>query len=441
MLDRTPLQPLLRHTRPLLLQGPMGPFFARLARFLEQHGQTVHKVNFNGGDKLFFRGPRAVSYTGTEQSWPSWLDSFVMLNRIDAIVLFGQMRWMHVAANQLARSAGIAVYVFEEGYVRPDFVTLERGGVNGHSELPKDGEFYRRQPAFTVARAKPTGQRFRQMAAFAVAYNVAAILCCPKFFHYRHHRPLHPLREGYRWIRGGLRKLQRQWVERGILRELTSPECSKQWFLLPLQVHNDSQVRHHSRYASMESVIEEVVASFARFALPSHALVIKHHPMDRAYRNYARRIDELVQAHGLAGRVHYIHDQHLPTLLKHARGVVTLNSTAGLQALFHGAPVRTLGDCMYAVRGLVSDRPLDAFWRDPGKVDMNLYVRFRNYLVRQTQLNASFYGDAPALATPIVRIPAAQPDTVPMPARPLHAWHAATPSPAAATFGTEKEAA
>src|SRR5690606_38559616 len=112
-------------------------------------------------------------------------------------------------------------------------------------------------------------------------------------------------------------------------------------------------------------------------------------------RNYARDIERSAKAHRVANRVLYIHDQHLPTLLKHARGVVTLNSTAGLQALFHQTPVHTLGDCLYAVRGLVHEGPLDDFWKAPGKVDMNLYLRFRNYLVRNTQLNASFYGDAP----------------------------------------------
>lgn len=422
MFDRAPLQPLLRHERPLLLQGPMGPFFARLARFLAQHGQAVHKINFNGGDALFFRGPGVTAYTGTERAWPAWLAAYVDRHGIDAIVIFGQMRWMHVAANAIAHVFHIPVYVFEEGYLRPDYVTLERGGVNGHSDLPKDPEFYLSQPAYAASRPLPTRQRFRKMAACAVAYNLAAVLAWPKFRTYRHHRPIHPLRESYRWLRGGIRKWQRRWVERGLLRRLTAPEARKQWFLLPLQVHNDSQVHHHSRFESVEHLIEEVMASFARHALPAHALVIKHHPMDRAYRNYARHIAKLARFYGVGGRVHYIHDQHLPTLLKHARGVVTLNSTTGLQALFHGAPVLTLGECMYAVRGLVSDRTLDAFWRSPGEVDTQLYVRFRNFLVRNTQLNASFYGQAPAFATPLPRDDSAPiADTIPMPVS-LRPW-------------------
>ena len=82
-------------------------------------------------------------------------------------------------------------------------------------------------------------------------------------------------------------------------------------------------------------------------------------------------------------RVRYIHDQHLPTLLRHARGVVTVNSTTGLQALFHETPVITLGESVYDVEGLVFGGELDDFWRQPGQVDTRLFQAFRNYLAER----------------------------------------------------------
>lgn len=39
----------------LFLQGPLGPFFKRLARTFSKAGYITHKINFNGGDR-FFRG-------------------------------------------------------------------------------------------------------------------------------------------------------------------------------------------------------------------------------------------------------------------------------------------------------------------------------------------------------------------------------------------------
>jgi hypothetical protein len=79
--------------------------------------------------------------------------------------------------------------------------------------------------------------------------------------------------------------------------------------------------------------------------------------------------------------------------------MVTINSTTGLQALHHGKPVITLGECVYAVEGLVHAGPLDLFWRNPGSVDMQLFYRFRHHLIQQSQLNASFYARVPAFAT------------------------------------------
>src|SRR5256885_7950024 len=44
----------LRAKKVLLLQGPVGPFFRRLAKLLRAAGAEGHKGNFNGGDRLFF---------------------------------------------------------------------------------------------------------------------------------------------------------------------------------------------------------------------------------------------------------------------------------------------------------------------------------------------------------------------------------------------------
>ena len=391
------LTSLLKHRRVLLLQGPMGPFFARLACFLERHGQSVYKVNFNGGDELFYRRQRAVAYTGTLADWPEWVRSFLIVKRIDAVVVFGQTRPVHAAARAVVSEAGAELFVFEEGYLRPDYVTLESGGVNGYSGMPRCPAFYGSLPDASPRQARPTHQHFSTMAWYASVYSWAVTLMRPRFPHHVYHRPIHPVAEALRWARGGWRKLAYAVKERGVLDELTTESRTQRWFLLPLQVHNDSQILHHSRYGTVEAVIDEVMASFAAHAPSGDWLVIKHHPMDRAYSNYARHIEQRAAAHGVSARVRYVHDLHLPTLLKHAKGVVTVNSTTGLQSLFHRTPVIALGDCFYNMPGLTFQRPLEAFWRAPGTVDESLYHRFRQYLVAHTQLNVSFYGATPAL--------------------------------------------
>jgi capsular polysaccharide export protein len=114
----------------------------------------------------------------------------------------------------------------------------------------------------------------------------------------------------------------------------------KNYFTFTLQVHNDSQVRVHSDYHDVRDCIEEVITSFAQHAEQKHHLVLKHHPMDRGYRHYGQLIQDLSRKFGVENRVHYFCDVHLPTLLKHSLGLVTINSTTGIQALYHHVPVK-----------------------------------------------------------------------------------------------------
>jgi capsular polysaccharide export protein len=393
----TSLDRLLCQRRTLLLQGPMGPFFERLAGALRSHGQQVWKVNFNAGDDWFHRGDRVIQFREPMDQWPGRLRRLIAELRLDAIVLFGQSRHMHQAAIVEAQALGVTIFVFEEGYVRPDYVTLEVGGVNAASPIPRDPVFYRQLNAEPLPLPQPTGQSFGKVAAAAMAYSVARSLGHRRYPHYRHHRSIAPVKQGLKWAHGAWRKWWYRYAERTMQGFLAAPEQHKRFFLVPLQVYNDSQIRRHSPYKDVAAFIREVLASFAAHAPGDQLLVFKHHPLDRPYNDYRRLIARESRALCIDARVHYIHDQHLPTLLKHATGVITVNSTTGLQALYHGTPVIPLGECMYAIEGLVHPGPLDSFWANPGPVDAELFQRFRGYLVRETQLNASFYADAPGL--------------------------------------------
>jgi capsular polysaccharide export protein len=391
------LDRLLSRRRTLMLQGPMGPFFSRLADTLREHGQQVWKVHFNGGDELFWRGQDAIRYTAPPGAWLDQLTELLLAHRIDALVLFGQTRVHHRVAMRAAEALGIPVFVFEEGYLRPDYVTLELGGVNAESSLSRNPAFYRKLNVEPQAGPQPTGQRFRDVAGLAMAYGLAMWAGQRRYPHYKHHRCLHPVREGLRWVRGYARKWSSRVSERALQGFLADPAQHKRYFLVPLQVHNDAQIHSHSRFGGVAEFIDEVLGSFAQHADAGHLLVFKHHPLDRPYTDYRNLIEGRAAELGLSQRVLYLHDQHLPTLLQHARGVVTVNSTTGLQSLFHGTPVITLGDCLYAVDGLVHTGPLADFWQEPGEVDEDLFQRYRSWMIRETQLNASFYAGAPGL--------------------------------------------
>jgi capsular polysaccharide export protein len=233
------------------------------------------------------------------------------------------------------------------------------------------------------------------MAWQAFGYSVANILGKAFFPHYRHHRPL-GLAEGACWIRAAWRKWYWRYRERNVFRRLHEVEA-RRYFLAPLQVFNDAQVTAHGPVRNVSSFICQVAESFARHAPADTLLVFKHHPMDRGHTDYAPLIHQLSQSLGIADRILYVHDLHLPTLLQRTQGVVVINSTVGLSALCHGAATLTLGSAIFDLPGLTFQGSLDDFWRAArtARPAPEQVQRFKQYLIARTQINGSFYRALP----------------------------------------------
>ena len=119
----------------LFLQGPHGPFFAQLAAMLHAAGAECWRVGFNAGDRAFWGKPFYIAHTGKPEDWPDHLVQLLQRHAITDLVLYGDTRPIHALAVAEAQRRGITVHVFEEGYLRPWWVTYERGGSNGHSRL------------------------------------------------------------------------------------------------------------------------------------------------------------------------------------------------------------------------------------------------------------------------------------------------------------------
>jgi hypothetical protein len=88
----------------------------------------------------------------------------------------------------------------------------------------------------------------------------------------------------------------------------------------------------------------------------------------------------------------------LPTLFKHARGTLVINSTVELSSIHHGTPVKVLGEAIYDMPGLTSQVLLDDFWHTAQEPVLAFYHRFRNYLIANIQLNGNFYKRLPGTA-------------------------------------------
>ena len=380
----------------MLLQGPAGPFFAQLGRELMRAGYATTRVNFCGGDRIFWpsrqRGD-VLNFTGSIKEWPAFVRTEMRERAITDIVTFGDCRPIHRLAALAAEDLGATFWAFEEGYLRPDWITLEVGGTNGCSSLP-------REPVDILARSNLLPETLQplpiskgalpKLVVRQIAYEAASILLRPLFPAYRTHRPLSPLVEAWGWLEriGSLpvrRKSACQVVDR-IRNGLAKP-----YFLLPLQLDADYQLRAHSPYGSISAVLRHVIASFATHAPPHANLIAKIHPLHNGIPDLRREASAIAKAHGVNDRVIVLDGGHLPTILAKSTGVVTVNSTVGLSALGHSRPVKVLGSALYDVPGLTFQGALDSFWQTAQGPDPALLSAFRRVLIHDTQINGSFH--------------------------------------------------
>ncbi len=381
----------------LFLQGPLGPFFAKLAKQFSALGNTTYKINFNGGDAYFGEADYMFNYRGSLKSWSRYLSMFVRRNQIHAIVVYGDCRRYHSIAKDICSHQNIEFWAFEEGYIRPNFITLEKGGVNANSSFKIENKAHALELAKTSkALQKNTdgeyqfGQTFFQRLYYGTTYYLSKTLTQGWLINDGHHRNYSAIEEAKCWVKSIRRKWKYKITQRKLDKYILE-NFSNKYFFVPLQVHCDSQILSHSDFNDVKEFIKTILLSFSQNAAKSDVLVFKHHPMDRGFCHYGKYIRRLSAKLNISQRVIYGHEMHLPTMLKYCKGTVTVNSTVGLSSLHHGKPTKVLGRANYDIPGLTSEQPLSLFWNKPCPVDGEFFKAYKQALKHYTQINGSFY--------------------------------------------------
>lgn len=378
------------HGSVVLLQGPLGPFFADVAHALKAQGVQPHRICFNDGDVHFGDGEPLVRYTGKADDWRGWLKDYLQRHDIKAVLCYGDSRFYHRMAKQACNEADVSFFACEEGYVRPGFVTLEEGGNNANSLFPAKFKAGTLDDKPTPAPAK-IDSIFKHQFWFAVMYYIAKDWKFWSFRRYRHHRTGNWASEMMAWLIAGYRKhLVSRFRERGLTKKLTDHHAGA-LFVVPLQVAVDTQMIYHSRFETVAEFIEEVLVSFAANAPEGAHLVMKHHPMDRGFNHYGTLINRLSRKLHCSAHVTYACDVDLAALLNVAKGCVTVNSTVAGQSLHAGVPALTLGKSMLETAGLTAQCSLDEFWQNTGTVNWEAVCAYHHDLVAHTQIPGSFY--------------------------------------------------
>lgn len=380
--------------RFLILQGPHGPWFWRLAQMLRASGAQVLRVGFNMGDRAFW--PEAASYIpwqGQLEDWEAGCADILTRHAITDLVLYGDTRPIHAQAVALAKARGITVHVFEEGYLRPYWVTYERGGSNGHSRLMQM-TLPEMRAALELADdevpdAPAVWGDLRQHVFYGALYHFCVLTANRGYRNFRPHRAIPVMREFELYLKRlvlmPLHRMQRWWEQRKIRRG------GFPYHLVLLQLEHDASFRMHSGFATMGEFITLVLEGFAKGAPAHHRLVFKAHPLEDGRAAIERSIAEQSRRLGLEGRVHYVGGGKLAELLNHARTAVTVNSTAAQQALWRGLPLKAFGRAVYDLPEFVSDQPLPEFFAAPKRPDARGYRDYRRFLLETSQIVGGFY--------------------------------------------------
>lgn len=381
----------------LFLQGPQSRYFRRLGLAVRATGARVRKVNMCGGDVFLWPTPCATLYQGSRGNWPRWVADLMDRDAVTDLVLMGDNRPMHRDAICIARSRNIRVYVLDEGYLRPNYITLEREGVYIRSRLPNTADTIRERAA-TLPEAPPMyayPDCMRTRVMDTIRHHVGNTVLLGLFPRYRTHRPYPIVWElkGWlpRYVTRRRRKLEALTTQRTLLKS------GEPYFLFPLQLDSDVLVRSYSHYGVRDSIMQ-VFSSFARSAPAGCRLVVKNHPLDNGLINLRQFVDNFAHATGIQDRITYMDGGQGRALMEspQCRGVVVVNSTMGLEALALGRPVFSLGKSIYALTGLAvtpQENPLGQFWSTPRPPDATLMHQFVKLLHGEALVAGNFYTD------------------------------------------------
>ncbi|MDU8911208.1 capsular biosynthesis protein [Aestuariicoccus sp. MJ-SS9] len=378
----------------VFLQGPHGPFFNRLGKMLRKTGAEVWRVGFNAGDRAFWFHPQSyIPFTGAAAAWPAAFAELIETRGVTDIVLYGDTRPIHAQAVEEARTRGLNVHVFEEGYMRPYWVTYERGGSNGHSRLMQmsiaDMQAALAQSDMEAPLPPAHWGDMRQHIFYGALYHWFVMFRNGDYRNFRPHRAIPVTKEFQLYLRR-LLLMPLTWADRVIATQRIRLGGFP-YHLALLQLEHDSSFQMHSPFTTMTEFLELVVEGFAKGAPGHHHLVFKAHPLEDGRVPVRRAIRRFARQHGVADRVHYVRGGKLAQLLNDARTAVTVNSTAAQQVLWRGIPLKVFGDAVYSKPEFVSDQPLAEFFATPARPDNRAYKDYRRYLLETSQLPGGFY--------------------------------------------------
>lgn len=299
-------------------------------------------------------------------------------NKIELIYLHNHLRFMHSVFAVVGNELGIPSIVFERGLFRPHTTTIDIGGVNADGSMLEQYKYWKpfkyaelkfeeKSNGFESIRTRLIFLAFRLLIALEVLFSGKSKLAYyPKSFV-----------EMFSIIKNKL--LRRKNKHKSLT------EKAEKVVVIALQLETDTQLQLNSSWHSNVEFLYHLNAEIGRCSSGNLQFVYTQHPLDPS-----KPLE-----------FQYIKHSNSPTssLLEDAIGLITINSTVGIEALRKKLPICILGRAGY----LISDACMFT--------DLNLFIShingglnltdfefenrrdFTSFLKHEYQLNMNLYDE------------------------------------------------
>ncbi|WP_371360886.1 hypothetical protein [Sporomusa malonica] len=274
----------------LLIKGKYRNF-GLIRRFL--HSKQVLEAQAYGALKFFHK--------------------YINEHSIDLVCVWNGTLIPLAAATKIAKNLGKKTLFFENGYL-PNTTTVDPQGVNyANSLVGKPRSFY------DEIEIEP--EKLRQL------YEA----------------------------RPAIRALKAKWYHKLVKNktqgQVEDIQLPAKYIFVPFQVHDDTQVLlNSSNVKTMAELLDYVVPAVEQYNIEANdsiELVVKEHPSDFGRINY----EELRQKYAKRNVI-FLRYFPTPQLINSSAGILTINSSVGIEALVQHKPVITMGKAFYNVPGL-----------------------------------------------------------------------------------------
>ena len=377
----------------LFLQGPPGPFFARLGRELVGRGHKVLRVNLTGGDSHDWQGP-SLDYSGWPEGFGEYIAAIAAEAEITDLVLWRPASSMHAIALHLLADR-VRCHVFDEPLYGTDCVALYQVDTSGRPLLK------RTKDAITLASAANEG-----IPTIVTPKKAAPVdRGSARFDRFVWGCATHLSRKAYPgWVpddgleeptRLGL-ALDRMLNESNIERESrlavqTVVTCGWPFYTLFLPASDDLAAWRTSPFSSYEALANYVCASFAKHA-PDTTLLLVIDGGGLDWREKKQAVAHVAGRNGVGWRVVWGGSIEAERLVSKTAGTIVVRGRPGAAAINALRPTIVLGDAPYDMDGLTYANTLHMFWKDRTLPEEVLAGAFRNAYENGVQISGSFHG-------------------------------------------------